>query len=322
MIRIAFAIAITFNLYSAHANLGTYKHGKLISPDTNDSYTGNLRQHYINQVASRVKEQWRYQGAQDHWGCDVYILQDLNGKVQSVNLQSCNVSNSAKAKVFKDSIERAVYKASPLPVAPDKSVFDREISFAFKVAAETYFSLVKLPRGVEVEVPKGWWLLSADHNRMIGTTVEAVMDLSGYEPNNDKSVNLIAANSTPLTTYASLRIDSITPSVVSPEEIINLKKSDLNEFSISMERELSKLIPLQGNKILDFYGSHVERLDGHPALVTRYRRSGPKGPVIVEINQIFPGGMHSLRINLAYRESEKNIWLTVIKKIRTSIKMK
>lgn len=92
-----------------------------------------LKANYINQIASRVKEQWRYQGAKDNWGCDVYILQDLNGKVQNVNLQSCNVTNSAKAKVFKDAIERAVYKASPLPPAPDKSVYDREILFHFRV---------------------------------------------------------------------------------------------------------------------------------------------------------------------------------------------
>ncbi|WPE16946.1 TonB C-terminal domain-containing protein [Candidatus Thioglobus autotrophicus] len=92
-----------------------------------------LKANYVNQIAARVKEKWRYQGAQDDWGCDVYILQDLNGNVQSVNLQSCNVSNSAKAKVFKDAIERAVYKASPLPHAPDKSVFDREVLFHFRV---------------------------------------------------------------------------------------------------------------------------------------------------------------------------------------------
>ena len=92
-----------------------------------------LKANYVNQIASRVKEKWRYQGAKDHWGCDVYILQDLNGKVESVNLQSCNVDNNAKARSFKDAIERAVYKASPLPHAPDKSVFDREILFHFRV---------------------------------------------------------------------------------------------------------------------------------------------------------------------------------------------
>ena len=196
------------------------------------------------------------------------------------------------------------------------------LTLAPTLAAESYFSLVKLPRGVEVEVPKGWWLLGKDYNRVIETSVEAIMDLSGYELDNDKTVNLIAASSTPLTTYASLRIDSITPPSVTPEEVISLSKSDVNEFSASMEQELSRVLPLQGNKMLDFYGSSAEQIDGHPALVTRYRRSGPKGPVIVEINQIFPGSMHDLRINLAYRESEKGLWFAVIKKIRASIKIK
>ena len=92
-----------------------------------------LKVNYINQIASRVKNQWRYQGAEDHWGCDVYILQDLDGNVQSVNVQSCKIDNNARAKSFKNAIERAVYKASPLPPAPDKSVFDREILFHFRV---------------------------------------------------------------------------------------------------------------------------------------------------------------------------------------------
>ncbi len=92
-----------------------------------------LKLSYINQIASRIKEKWRYQGAKDGWGCDVEILQGLNGQVKSVNLKSCNVDNSAKAQSFKASIERAVYKASPLPHAPDKSVFDAQVLFHFKV---------------------------------------------------------------------------------------------------------------------------------------------------------------------------------------------
>jgi hypothetical protein len=92
-----------------------------------------LKVNYINQIASRVKNQWRYQGAKDHWGCDVHILQDVDGNVQSMNIQSCNIDNNAKAKSFKNAIERAVYKASPLPPAPDKSVFSHEILFHFRV---------------------------------------------------------------------------------------------------------------------------------------------------------------------------------------------
>jgi hypothetical protein len=43
---------------------------------------------------------------------------------------------------------------------------------------------------------------------------------------------------------------------------------------------------------------------------------------INQINQIYLGENHELRMNLSYRESEKALWLTVFKKIRTAIKIK
>ena len=92
-----------------------------------------VKVHYVKRIAEKVKGQWRYQGAENNWGCDVHILQDLNGKVESVSTKSCNVTYLAKKKPFKKSIERAVYKASPLPKAPISSVFDREILFHFRV---------------------------------------------------------------------------------------------------------------------------------------------------------------------------------------------
>ena len=92
-----------------------------------------LKTSYQNQIRARVRSNWRYRGGEDHWGCDVYILQDIDGNVQSVNVQSCNIDNASKIKSFKDAIEAAVNKASPLPPAPDKSVFDREILFHFRI---------------------------------------------------------------------------------------------------------------------------------------------------------------------------------------------
>ena len=71
--------------------------------------------------------------AQDDWGCDVYVSQDVNGNVKVVDVQKCNVDDSAQAKSFKDSIERAVRKASPLPSAPDDAVFSRELLLKFRV---------------------------------------------------------------------------------------------------------------------------------------------------------------------------------------------
>jgi colicin import membrane protein len=93
-----------------------------------------LKISWINQIAAKIRGNWRNNfSAKDDWVCDVDMLQDRKGEVLSVNVHSCNVNNDAKAKVFIDSIERAVNKSSPLPLAPDKDVFDKEILFHFRV---------------------------------------------------------------------------------------------------------------------------------------------------------------------------------------------
>jgi len=92
-----------------------------------------LKESYISQIAIRVKKVWRYDAAEDHWGCDVHIVQSEEGEVLFVNLQNCRIDDSSKAVSFKNSIERAVYKASPLPMAPEKEIFDPDVLFYFRV---------------------------------------------------------------------------------------------------------------------------------------------------------------------------------------------
>jgi len=98
-----------------------------------DNEFSKLKSSYIGLIAARIKDQWRYMGAGDGWGCDVYIIQDENGYVEAINVQDCTIDDSDKAESFRNSIERAVYKASPLPLAPDRSVFDTEIMFHFRI---------------------------------------------------------------------------------------------------------------------------------------------------------------------------------------------
>ena len=57
----------------------------------------------------------------------------MRGTVVAVDVRNANVDDSSRAKAFKDSIRRAVYKASPLPSAPDEYVFDRELIITFSV---------------------------------------------------------------------------------------------------------------------------------------------------------------------------------------------
>ena len=88
---------------------------------------------YVNKIASKVRDNWRYQAAEDDWSCEVYVVQDRSGNVHAVDVTNCKVDDSSKAKSFSNSIERAVYKSTPLPYTSDDAVFDKEIYMVFRV---------------------------------------------------------------------------------------------------------------------------------------------------------------------------------------------
>ncbi len=86
------------------------------------------RQQYIMQIAQKVENNWlRPVSTAAGQSCEVKVTQTMSGDVLDVIVQSCTSDNA-----FQRSVERAVRKASPLPLPPDPELFDREIYFKFK----------------------------------------------------------------------------------------------------------------------------------------------------------------------------------------------
>jgi hypothetical protein len=86
------------------------------------------RQQYIMQIAQKVERNWlRPASTSEDQSCEVVVMQNMMGDVIDVQLQACTSDNA-----FQHSIERAVYKASRLPLPPDPELFDRKIYFKFK----------------------------------------------------------------------------------------------------------------------------------------------------------------------------------------------
>ena len=99
-----------------------------------------LKSSYIDSIEAKIKSFWRYQGAEDNWSCDVLINQAGNGAIEAVRILECDTGNNenpamskSKAQAFGNSIRRAAFKSSPLPLPPDEAVFDRELIIKFSV---------------------------------------------------------------------------------------------------------------------------------------------------------------------------------------------
>ena len=96
------------------------------------------RNTWVESVITKINSYWRYSGARSDWSCYVFITQDKDGNVNTVDVDNCgdsimNIEENPKLNSFKNSIERAVYKASPFPLAPSEDAFSEQIIFEFRV---------------------------------------------------------------------------------------------------------------------------------------------------------------------------------------------
>ena len=96
------------------------------------------RNTWVESVITKINSYWRYSGARSDWSCYVFITQDKDGNVNTVDVDKCgdsimNIDENPKLNSFKNSIERAVYKASPFPLAPSEDAFSEQIIFEFRV---------------------------------------------------------------------------------------------------------------------------------------------------------------------------------------------
>lgn len=87
-----------------------------------------LQNQYIAQITARIERAWiRPPSATVGLDCEVRVTQVPGGVVTGVVVGRCNGDEAVR-----QSIEAAVYRASPLPDPPDPSLFDRNLRFNFK----------------------------------------------------------------------------------------------------------------------------------------------------------------------------------------------
>jgi colicin import membrane protein len=80
------------------------------------------------QIVARVTRAWtKPPSAQPGISCIVSVTQVPGGEVTAVRVISCSTDDVA----LRESVETAVYKASPLPSPPDPALFERNLELTF-----------------------------------------------------------------------------------------------------------------------------------------------------------------------------------------------
>jgi len=79
-------------------------------------------------IVAKIQRAWiRPPSAQPGVTCIVAVSQVPGGDVSAVSVQSCSINDAA----LRQSVENAVYSASPLPAPPDPALFERNLELTF-----------------------------------------------------------------------------------------------------------------------------------------------------------------------------------------------
>jgi len=186
-------------------------------------------------------------------------------------------------------------------------------------ARDSRFAILKLPLGVSIHVPKNWRLLDGDFNATIETGAEAAMRLARIDLPEGQKVNLFRANSNPPTTYAGIAINA-SDSDFSPADLLAASDAELRELAPLMHQMLDQGLAAQNLRVIRFDGVRREMIDGHPALVIEYTRSGPQGPVVVQMTRLFIANKE-ISLNLSYRQSETGLWKPTVDYMRSTFRV-
>lgn len=93
-----------------------------------DAEAAGLLDTYIAMIEDAIKDEWnRPLSARPGVDCVVQVVQVQTGDVLSARVASCNGDDAVRR-----SIEQAVMDASPLPRAPDPTLFQRNLNVRFK----------------------------------------------------------------------------------------------------------------------------------------------------------------------------------------------
>lgn len=190
--------------------------------------------------------------------------------------------------------------------------------------AESSFTHKILERGIEVDVPADWTVIPPPINNAISTSAEATADQLGMKDAfaTTKAIIAVVAR-TPL--YAQIRIESDVPPILKKAELITFLNDSSGTFGTEVKKELEsllrKMLSIQGFKLIEVYPPRVEMINGFPAMVSQYRRTGIKGNVFVETYSIATD-YQTVNLTMSCRENEKIIWKPVLDKVKRSLSIK
>ena len=193
--------------------------------------------------------------------------------------------------------------------------------FSTTYASGNYVS-IRLPKGVTVELPRNWEVLSNNQRITLDSWVQANNEANGVA--NASSELAFAANyyDEQKSTAGIFNIRYYRNLNVSQTDAMAAGAADIKELDAVLRQNVVPGIEMAGGRLLAWLGTTKLSINDTSAFITEYRRLSSQGRVFrVRLVRIF-NGQKSFTITVSYREDQDFFLRTICDRIINSIRIK
>jgi len=196
------------------------------------------------------------------------------------------------------------------------------ISIQITLHASDNFVRVSLPRGVSIELPKNWIVLSKNQRITLDSAVESGLDLSGIE--QEESELPFAANyyDDKQNTIGILNIRYYPQLDITQEDARSATLQDIEEIDSALKENIYKPAEVFGMKVSSWNGTQKKFINGIIVFLTEYQRNSQKGDgeFLVRLVRVFSGN-RSFTLTVSYHEKASFLLKPITDKIINSLNL-
>ena len=187
--------------------------------------------------------------------------------------------------------------------------------------AANNFVPIRLPHGVQIELPRNWEALSKNQRITLDSTVQSRNESAGiFDASSDLNFGANYYDEAGKTA-AIMNVRYYPDLDVSQAEARAAGAADIRELDTALRESMVKAGKINGFSVLVWNGTSKQVINGVTAFVTEYKRSplNNNGNFKVRLVRVFNGGK-SFTMTVSYRENQEYFLRPICDRIISSLR--
>jgi hypothetical protein len=197
--------------------------------------------------------------------------------------------------------------------------------FAFTLCvanAKNNFIPIRLPQGVQIELPRNWEALSKNQRITLDSSVQSRNERAGiFDATSDLNFGANCYDEAGKT-EAIMNIRYYPDLGLSQADARAAGQSDISELDRALHEEIIKAGQIYGFSVLSWNGTSKQVVNGATTFITEYKRSPLKnnGNFKVLLVRVFNDGK-SFTLTISYREDQEHLLQPICDRIISSLRI-